>query len=72
MLEKSVGSLELIESYPQDKYLPSFLVRGEADGIVFHAHIATDVDGGNVRVVTMYLPDLNEWDEGCRVRRVQP
>ena len=47
MLVKGVGSLEIIERYPQDKYLPSILVRGEAGGTVFHAHIATDVDGGN-------------------------
>src|ERR1035441_1663067 len=29
------------EAYPDDKYLPSFLVRGESEGSVFHAHIAT-------------------------------
>jgi len=40
-----VESLEIIEGYPDDKYLPSFLLRGEHGGNVFHAHIATDVDG---------------------------
>lgn len=29
MLVEGVSSLEVIESYPDDKYLPSFLVRGE-------------------------------------------
>lgn len=69
MLTEGVSSLEIIESYPEDKYLPSFLLRGEGEGIVFHAQIATDVDGGNVRVVTMYLPRPDEWDLGLRVRR---
>lgn len=44
------------KSYPEDKYLPSFLVRGECEGSVFHAQIATDVEGDNVRIVTIYVP----------------
>jgi hypothetical protein len=70
MLTKAVDSLEIIESYPDDKYLPSFLVRGECEGTVFHAQIATDVDGVNVRVVTMYVPGQQEWDQEFRVRRM--
>jgi len=71
MLLKGADSLEIIESYPDDKYLPSFLVRGEFEGRVFHAQIATDVEAWNVRVVTMYVPVQDEWDSGLRVRRVQ-
>jgi uncharacterized protein DUF4258 len=71
MLLKGADSLEIIESYPDDKYLPSFLVRGEFEGRVFHAQIATDVEARNVRVVTMYAPVQDEWDSGLRVRRVQ-
>jgi hypothetical protein len=70
MLRKGADSLEVIEAYPDDKYLPSFLVRGEFEGHVFHAQIATDVEAGNVRVVTMYIPVLEEWDSGFRIRRV--
>lgn len=69
VLLRSVSTLEIVESYPEDKYLPSFLVRGECEGSVFHAQIATDVEGDNVRVVTIYVPDPDEWDEGFRVRR---
>ncbi|MGH9581902.1 MAG: DUF4258 domain-containing protein [Bryobacteraceae bacterium] len=69
MLVAAVESLEIVETYPEDKYLPSFLIRGEAEGVVFHAQIATDVAGDNVRVVTMYAPEPDEWDEGFRVRR---
>ncbi len=52
-----------------DKYLPSFLVRGEVEGTIFHAQVATDVDGSNVRVVTMYRPDIGEWVQEFRSRR---
>lgn len=69
MLCDAVSTLELIETYPADKYLPSYLVRGEAFGSVFHAQVATDVEGDNVRVVTMYAPNPEEWDNNGRVRR---
>lgn len=69
MLFEGVGSLDVVESYPDDKYLPSFLVRGESQGTVFHAQISTGVDGQNVRVVTMYVPSPDEWDQERRVRR---
>ena len=52
-----MATLEILEDYPQDKYLPGFLVRGESEACVFHAQIATDVDGENIRIVTMYAPD---------------
>ena len=69
MMVAAADSLEIIENYPDDKYLPSFLVRGEAAGIVFHVQIATDVQGNNVRIVTMYIPEPDEWDEEFRFRK---
>ena len=57
MVRNAMASLDIIEEYPHDKYLPSFLVRGESAGCVFHAQIATDVEGENIRIVTMYTPD---------------
>ena len=69
-LRNAVPTLEIIEAYPGDKYLPSFLPRGESEGSVFHVHIATDREGANVRVVTMYRPSPDEWDEESRVRRM--
>ncbi len=65
------ASLEIIGAYPDDKYLPSFLLTGETKGAVFHAQIATDVEGDNIQVVTMYTPDADEWDEGFRKRRTK-
>lgn len=70
MLLKGADSLEIIEAYPEDKYLPSFLVRGEFESRTFHAQIATDVEARNVRVVTMYIPVPEEWDSEFRIRRV--
>jgi hypothetical protein len=70
MLLRGVDSLEIIESYPDDKYLPSFLLRGELETRVFHVQVAADVEAGNVRIVTMYIPSTEEWDSEFRTRRV--
>jgi hypothetical protein len=70
-LGDAIASLESIEAYPDDKYLPSFLVRGETKGAIFHAQIATDAEGDNIRVVTIYTPDADEWDERFRNRRTK-
>jgi hypothetical protein len=69
ILLKGAGSLEVIECYPDDKYLPSFLLRGELEGRVFHTRIAADVEARNIRVVTVYIPSPEEWDSEFRTRR---
>lgn len=70
ILVENADSLEIIESYPDDKYLPSFLLRGEFETSVFHVQIATDMLAENVRTVTMYIPAPEEWDLEFRARRV--
>ena len=71
MLRDAMETLEIIETYPQDKYLPSFLLRGEFNESVFHIQVATDVEGENIRIVTMYLPDPHGWDAELRTRRAR-
>jgi hypothetical protein len=60
----------LVKAYPDDKYLPSYLVIARRESDSFHVLFAPDVDGGHVRVVTAYRPDPNEWDENLKTRRV--
>ena len=64
-----IGSFEIIEEYPDDKYLPSYLLRAQHGGVVFHVQIAADVAEDNVRIVTAYLPDPTRWDRELRRRR---
>ncbi len=61
---------EIIERYPEDKYLPSYLVRSEHHGETFHILFAVDVEWENVRIITAYRPDPEEWDEDFRNRRI--
>ena len=67
----AVASCELVEAYPQDKYLPSFLVLGRSGGDAFHVLFAVDVEADNVRVVTAYRPGAGEWEDDLRTRRAQ-
>jgi hypothetical protein len=59
----------LIEAYPDDKYLPSYLLLGRAGVDAFHLLCAADVEGDNVRIVTAYRPDSGEWQADLRTRR---
>lgn len=65
------ATYEIIESYPEDKYLPSYLIWAMASGFVFHILFAADVPDTNVRVITAYRPDPTQWDGDFR-RRLHP
>ena len=65
----SVSAFEVIEKYPDDKYLPSYLVYSRYGSLVIHVLFATDVRDDNVRVVTAYSPSLVEWESDMRTRR---
>lgn len=68
---EAVGSFEIIESYPKDKYLPSYLVYAEHESGAFHVLFATDVAGDNVRIVTAYRPDSGKWELDLKTRRLR-
>ncbi len=65
----AVDTYEIIESYPEDKYLPSYLVLAKHAGSAFHVLFATDVENDNVTAVTAYRPDPKEWNRDLRTRR---
>jgi hypothetical protein len=66
----SVDSYELVESYPDDKYLPGYLFLARPIGDAIHVLFATDVEGDNVRVVTAYRPSSDEWMDDLKTRRI--
>jgi hypothetical protein len=67
-----VDSYLIVEAYPDDKYLPSYLLLANPAGAAFHALFAADVAGDNVRVVTAYRPSADEWEPDLSTRRVKP
>ena len=60
---------EIVETYPDDKYLPSYLLLGKQGDASFHVLFAADVEGRNVRVVTAYHPSPEEWEDDMKTRR---
>ena len=66
----ALDTYEIVEAYPQDKYLPSYLLLAWNGTQGFHILFATDVLGDNVRVITAYRPDPREWQPDLRTRRV--
>jgi len=67
----AVDSYEIVESYPDDKYLPSYLVVARLARDAIHVLFATDVEGDNVRVVTAYRPSPDEWEDDVKTRRAR-
>jgi hypothetical protein len=66
---EATNTYEVIESYPEDKYLPSYLVYANNNNILFHVLFAADIEDDNVRIVTVYEPNPLEWDEQMKIRR---
>jgi len=67
----AVDSYEIIESNPDDKYLPSYLVFAAQASGAFHVLFGADVESDQVRVITAYRPHPNEWEPDLKTRRSQ-
>ena len=60
-----------VESYPDDLPFPSRLVLGWWESQPIHVVAADDTKEGIKIVVTVYRPDLGEWEPGFRKRKKQ-
>ena len=69
MILAPVESFEIIEAYPDDKFLPSYLVHAQNSGEAIHVLFATDTENDNVRIVTAYRPSPEEWEPGMKTRK---
>lgn len=65
----SFSKYEIIEEYPEDKYLPSYLVYSSYQEKIFHILFACDVGNDHVRIITAYYPSLGKWEEDFKTRR---
>ena len=68
---QSIDNYILIESYPEDKYLPSYLVWSNYESVIFHILFGVDFEENNVRIITAYKPDPNEWTNNLQERRIK-
>ena len=65
----SIDTYEIIENYPDDKYLPSFLIWAKYGKDIIHIHLATDFKNDAVTIITVYKPTLEKWEKGFKTRR---
>ncbi len=67
-IEDVVRFGETIETYPNDKPYPSYLVLGHVDDRAVHVVYAKD-ESDTVIIITVYEPTLEKWHEDLKVRR---
>ena len=65
----SLDSYEIIDEYPKDKYLPSYLIYAEHENQIIHIHIATDLKNDNITIITVYKPTLDKWKADFKTRK---
>ncbi|MEQ8221827.1 MAG: DUF4258 domain-containing protein [Candidatus Eremiobacterota bacterium] len=65
----SSDTYEIIEKYPEDKYLPSYLVYAEYEKNAIHIQIAIDEVNNNIRIITAYKPSPDKWEEDLKRRK---
>lgn len=60
----------LIESYPDDKPLPSYLIGGKTTlGRALHIVIALDEPAKYIWIITVYEPDTSIWENEYQKRK---
>lgn len=71
MIREAGIDAEIIEDYPDDKYSPSCLLLGfTRQGVPLHIHVSR-VEQPTVKIVTVYVPEQSQWEDG-RYRRRAP
>lgn len=66
-VEEAILNGEVIEDYPEDKYGPSCLIFGiTKGGRALHIQVSYPPE---VKVITVYEPSPDEWDESLRIRQ---
>jgi hypothetical protein len=69
-VKEAIGTGEIIEDYPKDKYRPSCLILGwTKKKRPLHLQVSYPHPGEKIKVITLYEPNLKKWKEGFRERR---
>lgn len=60
---------EVIKEYPQDKPFPSQLILGWSGHRALHILIARDIKAQKLYIVTVYDPDVDQWEPDLRRKK---
>jgi len=70
-VQEVLVSGDLIETYEEDRPLPSCLIMDESKGRKIHLVVAVDLPDEMLWVVTVYEPSYEEWETDFRRRRLK-
>jgi len=68
-VKKVIEEGEIIESYPEDKPYPTYLILGFPKGKPVHVVFAVDRKSNMGIVITVYRPNPLLWEEDFRRRK---
>ncbi len=68
-VKEVVAMGETIETYPDDRPLPSRLILGWSGPRPIHVVAADNVEVQETIIITVYQPDVEEWEQGFKRRR---
>lgn len=67
-VKKVVLTGKIIEDYPEDKRGHSFLILAKVYDIR-PVHVVCAPKDGYLAIITVYVPTVNKWEPGYRIRR---
>ena len=65
----ALETAETITDYPDDLPYPSRLVLGWSGDTPLHVVVATDTTDRKLIIITVYVPNADEWGSDLRTRR---
>jgi hypothetical protein len=67
-VQNVLKSGEVIEDYPDDLPYPSYLMLGSCQSRPLHIVAADNSDAGETIIITVYEPNLTNWEAGYKRR----
>jgi hypothetical protein len=62
---------EVVVKYADDEPFPSFLMLGQVDDRHFHVVVAIEEESKTCYIVTVYVPDPEQWEADFKTRRAK-
>jgi len=65
----AISNGKIIETYPDIKPYPGYLMFGQVDEKMLHIVISWDEDANSAYVITVYVPDVDHFQENGKTRK---
>ena len=66
-----IANGRIIQAYPEDTPYPSLLLLGWRSGIPLHVVVGVDHDVKTCHIITVYVPDVEQWNDDYQTRRIR-